>query len=65
MRTILEWMNALDRILEDRDADAVIRHLAALVPEYQVGAHWRHALQLNRAEPERRTAAARLARAAG
>lgn len=65
MRTILEWVNTLNGILEDRDAEALIRHLAALVPEYQAGAHWRHALQPNRAEPERRTVSNRLARAAG
>lgn len=65
MRVILDWISTLNRILEERDSEALIRHLVALVPEYQVGSHWRHALIPPRVEAERRPASTILTRAAG
>jgi len=44
MATIQSWIGELQRILTARDEERLIRHLVELVPEYQVGGQWRHAL---------------------
>jgi FlaA1/EpsC-like NDP-sugar epimerase len=37
---MLSWMNSLDFLLSQRDSDAVVAHMASLVPEYRPAGRW-------------------------
>jgi FlaA1/EpsC-like NDP-sugar epimerase len=47
-----DWLETMRQIIARRDADAVIRHLASLIPEYEVSPQWAHAMHLRPASSE-------------